>query len=75
MPVVPVDPFLSIWACVNRISASGEVIGPEQRISVVDALRAHTINPAWQNFEEKDKGSLEPGKFADLAVLDTNPLE
>lgn len=75
VPVVPVDPFLSIWACVNRISASGEVIGPEQRISVVDALRAHTINPAWQNFEEKDKGSLEPGKFADLAVLDTNPLE
>lgn len=74
VPVVPVDPFLSIWACVNRYSSSGAVIGAEQRISVVDALRAHTINPAWQNFEENDRGSLESGKFADLAVLDTDPL-
>lgn len=74
VPVVPVDPFLSIWACVNRRSSTGALIGAEQRISVMDALRAHTINPAWQNFEENDRGSLEVGKFADLAVLDTDPL-
>lgn len=73
-PVTPADPMLSMWACVNRLSASGEVLGPEQRISVLEALRAHTINAAWQNFEERDKGSLEPGKLADMAVLDANPL-
>ena len=40
-----------------------------------EALRAHTINAAWQHFEEKDRGSLEPGKFADFILLDANPLE
>lgn len=73
-PVTPANPLHSIWCCVNRQSSSGEVIGEKQRISVTEALRAHTISPAWQNFEEKNKGSLEPGKFADIAVLDTNPL-
>ena len=74
-PITPVKPFLSIWACVNRLTSSGRPLGPEQRISVREALRAHTINAAWQNFEDTDKGSLEPGKFADLIVLDANPLE
>lgn len=73
-PVTPAHPMHSVWACVNRLSAGGEVIGADQRISVINALRAHTINPAWQNFEDKNKGSLEPGKYADFAVLDTNPL-
>ncbi len=74
-PITPVRPFLSIWACVNRLTSSGKPLGPEERISVKEALRAHTINSAWQHFEEKDKGSLEAGKLADLIVLDTNPLE
>ena len=74
-PITPVRPFLSIWACVNRLTSSGKVLGPEERIPVMAALRAHTINSAWQHFEERDKGSLEAGKLADLIVLDTNPLE
>ncbi len=74
-PITPVKPFLSIWACVNRLTSSGKVLGPDQRISVREALRAHTISPAWQNFEERDKGSLEAGKLADLIVVDVNPLE
>lgn len=73
-PIVPVDPLLSIWASVNRLTSSGQVLGAEQCISVLDALRAHTINPAWQNFEEQRKGSLEVGKYADITVLETNPL-
>lgn len=73
-PIVPVDSLLSIWASVNRLTSSGQVLGENQRISVLEALRAHTINPAWQNFEEERKGSLEAGKFADMVVLETNPM-
>ena len=72
-PVTPIDQLLSMWVCVNRVSSTGQLIGADHRISAVEALRAHTINGAWQNFQEKDKGSLEPGKFADFAVLDTDP--
>lgn len=72
-PVVPMDPMLMLWAAVNRVSTSGAVIGADQRVSVMDALRGITINAAHQNFEEKERGSIEAGKFADLVVLSANP--
>lgn len=74
-PIVPYTPLLSIHTCVNRLSATGTVYGEDQKISVLEALRAHTINPAIQNFEDDKKGSLEPGKLADFVILDENPLE
>ena len=74
MPVTPLNPFLSISVCVNRTSCNGNVYGEEQRITVEEALRAHTINGAYQYFEETRKGTLEAGKLADFIVLDTNPL-
>lgn len=73
-PVVPPDVMRLIWATVTRQSRSGEVIGPDQRISVLDALKATTINAAYQIFEEGTKGSLEVGKFADLVILGEDPL-
>lgn len=73
-PIVPMDPILMLWGAVNRISTSGAVIGPEQRLSPAEALRALTINPAHQNFEEKERGSIEVGKWADLVVLSDNPM-
>ena len=51
------------------------MLGPEQRITVMAALRAVTIDAAWQVFEDDNRGSLEPGKFADLIVLSGNPLD
>jgi predicted amidohydrolase YtcJ len=54
---------------------SGRVIGREQRIAVLDALRASTREAAYQFFEEDQKGTLEPGKLADFVVLDRDPLE
>jgi predicted amidohydrolase YtcJ len=59
---------------VSRQTRSGATLGPEQRIAVLDALRAVTSDAAWQNFEEKDKGSIEAGKLADFVILDRNPL-
>ena len=62
------------WAAVNRLTSSGTELGPEQRITPTEALRASTIDAAWQNFEEDQKGSIEPGKLADFTVLAENPL-
>ena len=73
-PITALDqPFL-LWSAVNRVSRSGQVIGPEQRSSVYDALQALTIHAAYQYREEDIKGSLEPGKLADLVILSDNPL-
>jgi predicted amidohydrolase YtcJ len=73
-PVVPPDMMRLLWATTNRITRSGKVLGANQRISTIDALRAVTYNAAYQHFEEQIKGSLEVGKQADFVVLSTNPL-
>ena len=66
---------LGMWSAVNRIEKnSGEVLVPEERISVRDALKMWTIHGAYATFEENVKGSIEPGKYADMAVLDQDPL-
>ena len=73
-PVVPMEPLRLVWAAVNRRTTSGQELGPEERIDVVSALRAVTIDAAYQSFEEDWKGSLEPGKVADLVILGRSPL-
>jgi predicted amidohydrolase YtcJ len=73
-PVTPVDPMLLVWAAVNRLTASGRPLGPEQRISTLEALRAVTSDAAWQNFQEHERGSIEPGHLADFVILNRNPL-
>ena len=73
--VVPIDQMMVVWTAVNRKLRSGEVLGPDERISPLDAIKAITINAAYEYFEEGSKGSLEPGKLADLVILDGNPLK
>ncbi|MEO7653955.1 MAG: amidohydrolase, partial [Bryobacteraceae bacterium] len=73
-PVTPVNPLLLVWGAVTRITRDGKLLGPGQRISAMQAMRAVTRDAAWQNFEEKHKGSIEPGKLADLVILTANPL-
>ena len=73
-PTTPVNPLMLVWDAVNRLTLDGKVLGPEQRIPVMAALRAITSDAAWQNFEEKTQGSIEPGKLADLVALEENPL-
>lgn len=74
-PVTPVNPLQLVWAAATRTTKAGKTLGPDQRISVLHALRAVTSDAAWQNFEETRQGSIEPGKNADFVVLDRNPLE
>jgi len=73
-PIVPMTPFLAAWSAVSRQTHGGDILGPEQAISAEQALRAITIDAAWQVFAEGDRGSIEKGKYADLIVLDRNPL-
>ena len=72
--VTPIDPLLSVWSAVNRLTSSGQVLGEEYTISVMDALRSVTSWAAYQACEERIKGSLEPGKLADFVILEANPL-
>jgi predicted amidohydrolase YtcJ len=73
--VAPLDQMFMLWSAVNRVSRAGEVIGADQRVTPMEGLRAMTIYAARQHREEKIKGSLEPGKLADLVILDKNPLQ
>jgi len=73
--VTPTRPMHLMHCAVHRKTSLGRILGPDQRISVTSALRAHTIDAAWQVFKEKDRGSIELNKIADLIVLDANPHE
>jgi len=72
--VTPVDPMFGVYTAVNRLSRSGALVGGEQRVSAYQALQAITVNAAYQLFEEDRKGSLVPGKLADLVFLNENPV-
>ncbi|WP_339227120.1 amidohydrolase [Oceanobacillus sp. FSL K6-2867] len=74
-PVTPISPLFSVWAAVNRLTNEGEILGPEQRIDVITALKSMTIYGAKMNFSEDTVGSIEIGKRADFAVLDKDPTK
>jgi len=67
--VLPIGPLVGIYAAVTRKGMSGKVWGPDERVSVQDAIRAYTVNSAYINFDENKKGTLEVGKLADIVVL------
>ncbi len=73
-PVAGIEMLTVAWSAVNRVTTSGKALGPEQRITPFEALRAITADAAWQNFEEDRKGTLETGKLADLVMLSHDPL-
>ncbi|MGB9893127.1 MAG: amidohydrolase [Candidatus Saccharicenans sp.] len=75
--VAPLNPLTGIYAAVTRRTLDGqhpEGWIPEEKIPVEEAIKSYTIRAAWAEFSEKEKGSLEPGKLADLVVLDRNLL-
>ncbi|HMR40491.1 MAG TPA: amidohydrolase [Ignavibacteria bacterium] len=74
-PVALPNSIMILYSVVNRKSRSGEIIGPDERISPYNALRSITTWAAYQYFEENNKGSLKEGKLADLVILSDNPLK
>jgi predicted amidohydrolase YtcJ len=73
-PVEDVDPIASYYATVSRKLKDGSVFFPDQRMSRMEALKSYTANGAYAAFEEKAKGTLEPGKYADIVVLSKDIL-
>jgi predicted amidohydrolase YtcJ len=74
-PVTPYTPFTSLWASIaRRTEVKGTLMGDEQRITREEAIRMYTISGAYHTFEEGQKGSIEPGKLADMIVIDRDML-
>jgi hypothetical protein len=72
------NPVYGLYAAVSRQTLKGEPKGgwyPDQRLTIEEAIEAYTKGPAWASFEEEIKGTISPGKLADLAVFDTNLVE
>jgi len=72
--VNPYNPFHGLWVSVARKTDRGRLLHPEEKISRQEALKTYTIWAAWRQFAEKTKGSIEPGKLADLVVIDRDYL-
>jgi predicted amidohydrolase YtcJ len=74
-PVTPLGPLFTAWCAVNRVTASGRVLGTQERICVADALRTITLGAAYTLGLDGEVGSIECGKHADFAVLEDDPTE
>jgi len=71
----PWNPWLGIWITLTRQTERDGVLNPWERLTREQAIRLYTINGAWLTFDEKKKGSLEPGKYADLIMIDRDILK
>jgi len=63
-----------MWTAMNRTTRTGVVLGADQRLTAAQALKAITLDSAYEYMEEMTKGSIEPGKLADFAILSGNPI-
>jgi predicted amidohydrolase YtcJ len=77
-PVAPLDPIQGLYAAVTRATLDGKHPGgwvPDQRITVAQAIEGYTMGAAYSEFQEREKGSVTPGKLADLVLLDSDPFK
>jgi len=73
--VTPLNPLFMLWTSMARVTRSGFVLGPDQRIDAYRGLQALTVNPAWEYREESRRGSIAPGKLADFVILSSDPVK
>jgi predicted amidohydrolase YtcJ len=74
-PIAPANPLMGIYAAASRITETGETVPAEEKITVEEALKMYGENAARATFEEGVKGSISPGKLADLVVLNGDPTK
>ena len=74
-PYAPVNPLIAISAAISRKTREGRILYEEEGLQAMEALKMYTIYGAYSSFDEGIKGSVSPGKLADLVVVDGNPLE
>ena len=74
-PISPPNPLVGLYGAVSRMSETGKSVVPSERIPIIEALQMYTIYAADVSFEEKTKGSIAPGKLADLVVLNEDPTQ
>jgi hypothetical protein len=72
--VNPFNPFFNMWMAITRVTTEGKVIYPQEKITREEALKMYTVWAAYLEFSEKEKGSIEKGKLADLVVVDRDFL-
>jgi predicted amidohydrolase YtcJ len=72
--ILPIGPMVGLYAAVTRKGMSGRVFAADEALTMMEAIQAYTLYGAWLSFEEDLKGSIEPGKLADLVVLDRDLL-
>jgi predicted amidohydrolase YtcJ len=72
--VTPLDTRFMLWTSMARVSPTGVISGPDERLGAYEGLQALTTGPAWQAFEENRKGRIKAGLLADFVILDRNPL-
>ncbi|MEQ8314965.1 MAG: amidohydrolase [Gammaproteobacteria bacterium] len=72
--ILPIGPMVGLYAAVTRKGMTGTIYGPDEAITMEEAIRAYTLLGAYLNFDEEEKGSLQPGKFADMIVLSDDLL-
>jgi predicted amidohydrolase YtcJ len=75
VPVEPINPIASFYSSVSRVTSTGAVFSEGQKMTRDEALRSYTINGAYAAFEEREKGSLAPGKLADIVVLSRDIMQ
>jgi predicted amidohydrolase YtcJ len=74
-PIVPNSPIMGIYGAVTRLTSSGQMLNPAEKLTAADVLKMYTLNAAYAAHEEKIKGSIAPGKLADMVLLSANPTK
>jgi predicted amidohydrolase YtcJ len=74
-PIVPPNPLIGLYAAISRLGEKNHIVGRQEAVSTIDALRMYTKNAAQASFEESIKGTITPGKLADLVVLNGDPTQ
>src|SRR5271157_3406694 len=74
-PIVPNSPIMGIYGAVTRLTSSGQMLNPAEKLTAAEVIKMYTINAAYASHEETIKGSISPGKLADMVLLGANPTK